>query len=436
MRFGPPSKPTSSSKLPSSPLSSSSPVLQTSNNSSHAFPQTQTADNTSNSNNINTSQPSQSVVKPQAATMKPPSPKPTPLYTKASSVVDGFRKSKKRPLSSSSKQKRRKLVLQPVHGDGNCLFRSVSFQIYGDENWHDRVREECCDFMSQDEVYYREFVEGDFKDYIRQKRRNGTFGDNPEIQAIAELYNRPVIVYTTDFEEDDSFAGEEDDEELEYVHIESVARKVKRMNIFHNKYAQEECLLPPIRLCYRGKSHYDAVIDPYAATVGVGLGFPGLEPGKADRDLLTSAAWATDVEATERELERVALAASIEDLLSVKRSNSTKTSSSSSTKKRRKYSSSSRSSQFQSANSSASAAMTTEVDFKTAATTTSSSSSASTCDLSSSSALAFATTYQDGLSQPVRELLLNGFSLEQVMAAQAIAGDSFDDMLAILISST
>ena len=37
-----------------------------------------------------------------------------------------------------------------IVGDGNCLFRSVATQVYGDEKHHGIVREKCTDFISRD----------------------------------------------------------------------------------------------------------------------------------------------------------------------------------------------------------------------------------------------------------------------------------------------
>lgn len=39
------------------------------------------------------------------------------------------------------------LRLVSVPGDGNCLFRAVSHQIYGDDQYHDLVRQSCMDYM-------------------------------------------------------------------------------------------------------------------------------------------------------------------------------------------------------------------------------------------------------------------------------------------------
>lgn len=134
------------------------------------------------------------------------------------------------------------LEMVEQEGDGNCLFRAVSLQVYGQSDNHAEVRERCLDFMEQNEEHYSAFVatdEGDltFQDYIARKRSNGVHGNNPEIQAISELYNRPVEVYTAD--------------------------SSQPMNIFHAEYKTSD---PPIRLSYHDGNHYNAVVDPLLPT--------------------------------------------------------------------------------------------------------------------------------------------------------------------------
>lgn len=45
----------------------------------------------------------------------------------------------------------------------------------------------------------------------------------------------------------------------------------------------------PIRLSYQRGSHYNSIVDPYKATIGVGLGLPSYNPGSADRQLISDA---------------------------------------------------------------------------------------------------------------------------------------------------
>ena len=43
--------------------------------------------------------------------------------------------------------KKRGLEIRLQDGDGNCLFRAVSLQVYGDPSMHDDVRQQCLNFM-------------------------------------------------------------------------------------------------------------------------------------------------------------------------------------------------------------------------------------------------------------------------------------------------
>jgi OTU domain-containing protein 5 len=153
--------------------------------------------------------------------------------------------------------------------------------------------------MAKERDHYSQFVTEDFNEYIARKRKDGCFGNNLEIQAIGEIFNRPVHVY--------SYSADP-------------------INIFHGNYDTKDN--PPIRLSYHGGNHYNAVVDPYEATVGVGLGMPGLIPGLAEKQQMDKAIAmseehmytkstvdlqiSSDREATEYELEKVVRQASEE----------------------------------------------------------------------------------------------------------------------------
>lgn len=58
------------------------------------------------------------------------------------------------------------------------------------------------------------------------------------------------------------------------------------INIFHGAHQTDN---EPIRLSYHRGVHYNSLVDPYKATVGVGLGLPGFVPGQADHKLMGDA---------------------------------------------------------------------------------------------------------------------------------------------------
>ena len=68
---------------------------------------------------------------------------------------------------------RRRLRVKPVAGDGNCMFRSIADQIYGDEEMHAVTRELCMDHMEQSRAHFEQFIANEeFSDYIARKRRD------------------------------------------------------------------------------------------------------------------------------------------------------------------------------------------------------------------------------------------------------------------------
>jgi hypothetical protein len=75
----------------------------------------------------------------------------------------------------------------PVSGDGNCLFRSVAHQIYGDDRLHMLVRQKCVDYMESEAEFFCQFVEGgreSFPYYLQAKRTDACWGDDPEIEVF------------------------------------------------------------------------------------------------------------------------------------------------------------------------------------------------------------------------------------------------------------
>jgi OTU-like cysteine protease len=170
--------------------------------------------------------------------------------------------------------KKRGFELIEQEGDGNCLFRAVSLQVYGSADSHSEVRERCMDYMAQNEEHFSNFIAATsddelkipqasesmsaFQAYVTRKRMKGVHGNHTEIQALSELFNRPVEVYTP---------GNNSEQNT----------KLQPMNIFHEEYKTAD---HPIRLSYHDGNHYNAIIDPLIPTAGLGLGLPGLKVGQ------------------------------------------------------------------------------------------------------------------------------------------------------------
>lgn len=174
--------------------------------------------------------------------------------------------------------------------DGNCLFRAVADQVYGDSELYDLARQMCIDYMERERDHFSQFITEGFTSYCKRKRRDKVYGNNVEIQALCEMYNRPIHIY--------SYTTEP-------------------INIFHGSYNTDN---PPIRLSYHHGNHYNSLVDPRRMTVGAGLGFSCLRGTNADKDqvkaaikaqqdqqidnaLLAEGRFYSDLELTEKEIE-------------------------------------------------------------------------------------------------------------------------------------
>ena len=90
-----------------------------------------------------------------------------------------------------------------MNDDGNCLFRSLSDQLYGDYgNRHDEVRAAVCDYMETNKDDFAVFLvfedeededqdeedAKDFESYVAVMREDGEWGGNLELVAAARLH--------------------------------------------------------------------------------------------------------------------------------------------------------------------------------------------------------------------------------------------------------
>ncbi|KAL6443421.1 hypothetical protein ACFW04_002934 [Cataglyphis niger] len=155
--------------------------------------------------------------------------------------------------------KKKGLMIKKMAEDGACLFRAVADQVYGDQEMHGIVRKHCMDYISSNQEFFSHFVAEDFSTYVDRKRQEYVHGNHIEMQAMSEMYNRSVQLY---------------------------CYSTEPINIFHTMVQSDN---EPIRLSYQRGSHYNSIVDPFKATIGVGLGLPSYNPGAADRALISDA---------------------------------------------------------------------------------------------------------------------------------------------------
>ncbi len=158
------------------------------------------------------------------------------FFTTTKNVEDNF----KEELKSAG------FSIREIQGDGNCLYRSFADQVYGNENYYQTVKSKCLDYLELEKDFFGQFIEGGiekFDDYVKMKKIDGVWGDDIEIQAMSEIYNRPIEIYS-----------------YSKVPIKTFHENPSQSVL----YEREISNLPPIRLSYHGKAHYNSVfsLDP------------------------------------------------------------------------------------------------------------------------------------------------------------------------------
>merc|ERR1719487_579071 len=63
-------------------------------------------------------------------------------------------------------------------GDGNCLFRSFSDQLYGTPDYHGLIRDRCSKYIASEKNYFVRFVDEPFDDFLQRIQREGEWGDD------------------------------------------------------------------------------------------------------------------------------------------------------------------------------------------------------------------------------------------------------------------
>eukprot|EP00392_Amoebophrya_sp_AT5.2_P007308 g7322.t1 len=86
-----------------------------------------------------------------------------------------------------------------VHADGNCLFRSVSDQMYLSEEYHELIRTKTMEYVKVEKDFFRDYIPNEnFEAYVARKAKLGEWGDDLEIQALSEIYDCAVEIYDSE----------------------------------------------------------------------------------------------------------------------------------------------------------------------------------------------------------------------------------------------
>jgi len=83
-------------------------------------------------------------------------------------------------------------------GDGNCLFRAISNQVYGKQSFHPKVRNEIVKYIQSERSHFENDITKEqttFEDYIEAIQKPSSWGGNTVLIAASELYSKQIFIY-------------------------------------------------------------------------------------------------------------------------------------------------------------------------------------------------------------------------------------------------
>lgn len=90
------------------------------------------------------------------------------------------------------------LRLDIQKGDGNCQFRALSKQLFGDAERHPIVRQRAIRYMEQHRARFEPYLGPDFDRYLSDMAATGTWGDELTLRASSEAFHCMITVITSE----------------------------------------------------------------------------------------------------------------------------------------------------------------------------------------------------------------------------------------------
>ena len=110
-----------------------------------------------------------------------------------------------------------------ITGDGNCLFRAISYYKFGNENHHLSIRNLVYNYINENKESFYEFcyeengylilkieqknqiINFNLNEYIDNIKQPGFFGGFIEIFTLSKIFNQPIIILTPFYHEKDKY---------------------------------------------------------------------------------------------------------------------------------------------------------------------------------------------------------------------------------------
>ena len=157
-------------------------------------------------------------------------------------------------------------TIQEIASDGNCLFRSLSDQLYRDSGaQHALVRNEICNHLQQHRETFECFLLMndededivDFDEYVSKMREDGEWGGNVELVVASRVYRRNVKIYSGLYDGGVMLIQYQEDEKDEHKHNDKKGKKKYE----YQEFEEHEGIVHfgDLLLSYHDNDHYNSV---------------------------------------------------------------------------------------------------------------------------------------------------------------------------------
>lgn len=85
--------------------------------------------------------------------------------------------------------------IRGIKTDGNCLFRALSDQLYGNDQQQKEIRQRVVKHLQDNLDEFSPFLLEDFEAYCNKMNRDGVWGGNLELVAFSHCYAVTVVVH-------------------------------------------------------------------------------------------------------------------------------------------------------------------------------------------------------------------------------------------------
>ncbi|KAK5185867.1 hypothetical protein LTR44_001916 [Exophiala sp. CCFEE 6388] len=177
-----------------------------------------------------------------------------------------------------------------IAGDGNCLFASLSDQLYGTPAKHPEIRASIIDHMRTYRPLFEHYVHKDdvqqrrtlrsatmairqepedaFEEYLSLMSRSGTYGGEPELVAFCQVFDQDVT-----------------------VHLPTIKNFDRDSITYNNEHREIPTPTIPLHICYGGdevtRAHYDSARSRDGSTPA-SRSSPLLKPQDTPRNALSN----------------------------------------------------------------------------------------------------------------------------------------------------